>query len=58
MMGGWVMIGVVIANISIARLPIDNTVFGEGLILDPIKTHVDGFRPFLFDGFVSKTGSG
>ena len=37
MMGGWVMIGVVIANISIARLPIDNTVFGEGSDPGPNK---------------------
>ena len=52
------MFGVVIAKISIAWLPIYKKLFLEGLILDPIKTHVDGFRPFLFDGFVSKTGSG
>ena len=28
-----------------------------GLVLDPVKPHVDGFRPFLFDGVVCKTFS-
>ena len=41
-MGGWVMLGVVIAKIIIARLSIDDKLFLEGPILDPIKTHVDG----------------
>ena len=52
MMRDRVMLGVVIAKISIARLPINKDFFLEGPILDPIKTHVDGFRPFLFDGAV------
>ena len=29
-----------------------------GPVLDPVKQHVDGFRPFLFDGVVCKTFSG
>ena len=58
MMVGRVRLGVVIATISIARLPIYRKLFLEGPILDPIKTHVDGFRPFLFDGVVGETGSG
>jgi hypothetical protein len=27
-------------------------------VADPIKTHVDGFRPFLFDAVVGNAGSG
>ena len=58
MMRDRVMLGVVIAKVSIARLPINKDFFLEGPILDPIKTHVDGFRPFLFDGVVVETGRG
>ena len=29
-----------------------------GPVLDPVKAHVDGFRPFLFDGVVCKTFGG
>ena len=58
MMGGLVMLGVVISKISIARFPIDKKLFLEGPILDPIKTHVYGLRPFLFDCVVGETGSG
>ena len=52
------MRGVVIANIGIAWFPIDDKLFLEGPILDPIKTYLDGFQPFLFDGVVGETGSG
>ena len=58
MMGGRVMLSVAIAKISIAWFTIDKKLFLEGPILDPIKTHVDGFRRFLFDGVVGKTGRG
>ena len=58
MMGGGVMLGVIIAKISIARLPIDKNYFLEGPILDPIRTHVDGFQQFCFDDIVGETGSG
>ena len=58
MMGGQVMLSVLIAKIIIARLTIDKKLFLDGPILDPIKMHVDGFRPFLFGGVVVKTGSG
>ena len=57
MTGGRVMLGVVIAKISISWLPIDKQFVLEGPILDQIKTHVDGFRPFLFYGGFGKTGS-
>ena len=36
------MLGVSIANISIAWFPIDKKLFLEGPILDPINTHVNG----------------
>ena len=52
------MLGVVITKISIAWLTKDKKLILEGPILDPIKTHVDGFRRFLFDGVVGKTGNG
>ena len=55
MMGSQVMLGGVIAKIIIARFPMDKKLFLEGPILDPIKTHVDGLQPFLFDGVVGKT---
>ena len=54
-MGVRVMLGMVIAKISIAHFPIDKKLFLEGLILDTIIMHVDSFRPFLFDGVVGKT---
>ena len=46
------MLGVVISKTSIARFPIDKKYFLEGPILDPIKKHVNGLWPFLFDGVV------
>ena len=58
MMGSQVMLGVVISKTSIARFPIDKKYFLEGPILDPIRTHVDGFQQFCFDDIVGETGSG
>ena len=58
MVGGRVMLGLVISNISIARFPMDKILFLEGPILEQIKTHVNGLQQFLFDGVVGKTGSG
>ncbi len=48
-MGGGMVFGVVVAQILAARPLIDEELALAGAILDPIKLHVDGFRPFLFD---------
>ena len=45
----WVMLGVLVANIGAARFPIDQELFLESPILDPIKTHVDCLQLILFD---------
>ena len=52
------MLGAVSTKIIISRFPIDKKLFLEGPILDPIKTHVNGLQPFLFDIVVGKPGSG
>ena len=36
-----VILGVVVVNIGAPQFPIDQELFLEGPILDPIKTHVD-----------------
>ena len=46
------MIGVVVANVSDARLPVDEELTLACAIAYPIKAHIDCFRSFLFDGFV------
>ena len=43
------ILGVVVAKIGAACFPIDQELFLEGPILDPIKTHVCRLRSILFD---------
>ena len=49
-----VVLGVIVTEVSAAGFPINQKLFLEGAISDPIKTHVNGFGAFLFDGVVGK----
>ena len=51
------MLGVVVAKVSDARLPVDKELNLACVIAYPIKAHVDRFRSFLFDGVVGKASS-
>jgi hypothetical protein len=58
-MGGRVMLGVIIGKVVPHRPPVDQELSLACPVLDPIKTHVDCFRLFLFDGVIGETfGSG
>ena len=50
--------GVVVAKVSDARLPVDEELTLACAITYPIKTHVDRFRSFLFDGVVGEAVCG
>ena len=52
------MLGVVVAKVSDAWLPVDEELALACAIAYPIKAHVDRFRSFLFDGFVRKAVGG
>ncbi len=58
-MGGRVMLGVIIGKVVRPRPPVDQELSLACPVLDPIKTHVDCFGSFLFDGVIGETfGSG
>lgn len=50
-------LGVEITKVVSARAPIDGELALSGTVADPVKSHVDGFGPFLFDGVVGKADS-
>ena len=52
------MLGVVVAQVSDAWLPVDEELTLACVIAYPIKAHVDLFRSFLFDGVVGKAFGG
>ena len=52
------MLGVVVAKVSDARLPVYEELTLACVIAYPIKAHVDRFRLFLFDGVVGEAVSG
>ena len=52
------MLGVVVAQVSDARMLVDEEPTLACAIAYPIKTHVDRFRSFLFDGVVGKAVGG
>ena len=52
------MLGVVVAQVSDARLPVDEEMTVACAIAYPIKKHVDFFRSFLFDGVVGEAVDG
>ena len=58
-MGGWMVFCMVVGKICGAGHPINDKLALASAVLKPIKTHVDGFRPLLFDGVIDKAlGSG
>ena len=52
------MLGVVVAQVSDARLTVDDELTLACEIAYPIKAHVDRFRSFLFDGVVGEAVGG
>ena len=52
------MLGVVVAKVSDAWLPVDEELTLACAIVYPIKAHVDRFRSFLFDGVVGEAVGG
>jgi hypothetical protein len=56
MMGGWMMLGEVVSSVRAAFSPIDEKLSLSDAVSYPIKTHVHGFGPFLFDAVVGNAG--
>ena len=53
------VLGVIVAQVSDAGLPVDEELTLACVVAYPIKAHVDRFRSFLLDGVVGKAvGSG
>ena len=52
------MLGVVVAKVSDARLQVDEELTFSCAIVYPIKAHINHFWSFLFDGFVGKAVGG
>ena len=52
------MLVVLVAQVSDARLPVDEELTLAFAITDPIKVHVDRFLSFLFDGVVGEAVGG
>ena len=52
------MLGVAVAKVSDARLPVDKELTLDFMIAYPIKACVDRFRLFLLDGVVGKAVGG
>ena len=52
------MLGVVVAKVSDAQLPVDEELTLACVIAHPIKAHVDRFQSFLFDGVVGEAVGG
>ena len=52
------MLGVIVAQVSDAGLPVDKELTLACAVAYPIKAHVDRFRLFLFDGVVGETVGG
>ena len=52
------MLGVVVAQVSYAQMPIDEELTLACAIAYPIKAHVNRFLSFLFDGVVGKAFGG
>lgn len=58
MMRGWVVSREVVGAIRLAFAPLNLELALANMIADPIKAHVDGFQPFLFDGVSGNAASG
>ena len=48
------MLDVIVAQVSDARLPADEELTLACAVVYPIKSHVDRIRSFLFDGIVGE----
>jgi hypothetical protein len=57
MMGRRVVFAEIIGAVEAALLPIDVKVALADAVTNPVKSHVNCFRMFLFDGVVGNTGS-
>ena len=51
-MRGWVVLGSVVSKVASARFPFDDELSLLDAVLEPVETHVDGFRAALFDSLV------
>ena len=56
MMGSGVMFAEIIGAVEAALAPVDMKLALANAITNPVKAHVNCFRPFLFDGVVGNTG--
>ena len=52
------MLGVIVAQVSDARLSVDEELTLACAVAYPTKAHVDRLRPFLLDGVVGKAVGG
>ena len=52
------MLGVLVAKVGDARMPVDEELALACAIAYPIKEHVNRFRSFLIDGVVGKAVGG
>ena len=52
------VLGVIVAQVSDAGLPVDEELTLAFAVAYPIKAHVDRFRSFLFDGVVGEAVGG
>ena len=57
-MGRWVMLGEIISLVEATAFPIDVKLTLSDTVSNPVKTHVDSFGSFLFDGVIGDAGSG
>ena len=58
MVGSMVMFGEVVGAVQLAFTPEDGELVLFDAVTDPIKSHVDGFGAFLFDGVVGDSSCG
>ena len=52
------VLGVIVAQVSDAGLPVDEELPLACAVADPIKAHVDRFQSFLLDGVVGEAVGG
>jgi hypothetical protein len=50
------MLGEIVGQIREAGSPVNNKLFLFDAVLNPVETHVNGFRTSLLDGFVGYSG--
>ena len=54
-MNWFMVLSVLVYQVSASREPVNHELSLVGTIPDPVETHVNCLRPFLFDGVVGKT---